>query len=434
MSQIKKRDIYKSAGNDIEIKRDQDKLLVLGDVTVESGISFIPRHKYEMRMQDGETEFYKDLKIIDFNNDRSYMFDSVGNISDSNRITDKEMSYHVHLSSNSIKEFKHEFFAIRDKTIYNKNGEKEIRTILGNPNTKYISLNSALTLIRSPAKFHKDGDIWITDDESQMDKLLKIAIINPGQFDELFTIDVDTPESPLMRNYLRILSELVLEEMSKIEDSSIDNIEDLEKIAYERAGYQGKILETVKQEAKDYHRHFRYLLTKGEKTSVTEQQAEYFSDIITLYSKGRMSFEYLKVKNNNLDYEINECLSISKIFNFKEKIPCLYISKDKLISTYFLYVENMYNIEKEIEKTIIPLKVSVHNEILCKVFKDKCVGEPKVDNRVVISDKNLNLVLFEIKQSTLLKWKKNLKDELIHLDTVCSDKSNIPIEFSNPYL
>lgn len=267
------------------------------------------------------------------------------------------------------------------------------------------------------------------DTEKNVDRLIRCAINDPAQFDEIFTVEVDKPESPLMRKYLSKLAELVNNSISNSDDDSLEDIGKLKAIAYEFAGYKGKDLDTVIKEELDYSSHFRYLLTKGEKIVITEEQKSYFDSLVLLY-KSEMTGAF-KNPNRKDEYVLENIITNSNIAYLREKVPSLVIGKNVASARYYTYLDNFSEINNHLSTSGLGMKMALIDDLLEKEFpKEQKSENSEIKTVLFICDKNLNYVYLTVKKSTLNKWKKDLKDGLVLLEQVILDgKTTTPFYF-----
>lgn len=244
----------------------------------------------------------------------------------------------------------------------------------------------------------------LVDDEAVLDKLVKTAILQSDQFDEIFTTEKDRPESPLMVKFMHKLSELVNDQLRENTDEGIDNLEELQKKAYDYASYQGKDFETVVRESKDYYNYFRYLLTKGEKIVISENQGEYFKSLLKVSERIKATISKTRI----IDYEISDIVPGSFLYYFTEKIPSIRFTKEKIQVSYFTYVSKIREASFEIESYDLTLKIALINEMLYKEFSDEVKAGITIDHKIIVVDQFCNYMTLSVKKATLSKWLKTL--------------------------
>lgn len=318
---------------------------------------------------------------------------------------------------------------MRKEKVEEKKEKKEKNFSFRRPLNLYL-INLSLINRRKFWEIYNDPVAFTSD--SNIDILIKTAILQSGQFDEIFTIETDKPESPLMKKYLEKLSELVNKQLSILECDGLDNMEELQKIAYQFAGYEGKTLQTVIEEAKDYHAYFRYLLTRGEKIVVTEKQKEYFDNLSNLYDKEyKINPSNLHYRSNRLNNKIEETIEYSEPFYFKETIPYIDVRNKEIFLEFFTFVDNIKEIYEVIESSPLSLKIALINELVQKEYSDKIKQGINVITGVFVCDKEYNYMRFTVKKSTLIRWKKNLKDKITESTLIFNDGPiNLPYGFS----
>lgn len=262
--------------------------------------------------------------------------------------------------------------------------------------------------------------------ESNVERLIKTAIIDPDQFDEIFTIETDRPESPLMRKFLVRLAQLVNEGLETLKDEGLEDLTELQKIAYKYAGYKGKSFETVVEEQKDYDSYFRFLLTKDEKIVITEKQKEYF-DKLKVLAKKEIANNYIFISNKKRTKDVifsglSVCPSFTGQYYFTGLVPSLLTSKVEIKATYFTYIDDIHDIYSEIEKSKLSLKIALNSDLIIENNSDIKKGV-ELKNLVFVCDKNFNYGFFEVKKSTLNKWKKSLSEKVVEMSIAISTKS-----------
>lgn len=268
---------------------------------------------------------------------------------------------------------------------------------------KLINSTSLLSITRGPASFWKTVNLKeLPDDEVLMDKLVRIAVTEPAQFDELFTVEIDRPESPLMRRYLITLSDLINESLNGLDDG-IDDIKPLEQEAYKKAGYVGKTFETVVEEAKDYAAHLRFLLLKNERIVVREDEKNYFDSLVKLIKNEELT------KNKN-EHQFIEPIPGS-IFGAKTTIP--HVRKAGMLElTYFLFVDNLYSFNDSTINPALAIKIALNDMLFRDENKFLVSKGNELHNCIFVSDRDFNIARFLVKKQTLNKWAKLLSELL----------------------
>lgn len=304
--------------------------------------------------------------------------------------------------------------------------EKKEKIFLGK---REMNMETLFLLISNQRKF------WDFHDAKRIQKeidpiplMIRTAIMEPGQFDEYFCVEVDKPESPLMRKYLLNLASLVNKGLEDLMDEGIEDYEKYQKEAYSKAGYKGKTFETVIEEQKDYDAYFRFLLTRFEKITVTEQEKDYFDEMVRKI--GRLDKPIMSKKCIK-DHELYDviCSDVSHVF--RQIVPTIALTFDSITVTYFMYIDDMHNVEKEIENNKkLRLEISLNNEMLLEEFKDQVNKKGKeFSTKIFVIDNNLNYTFFLIKKQTLNKWKKELTDFLQITSAIyVTKRSDLPID------
>lgn len=280
------------------------------------------------------------------------------------------------------------------------------------PGKKIVNFNTLSLIKKNVSDFLSSVNSGVlVDAETPIESLIRIAFTEPGQFDEVFAIEVDRPESPLMRKYLSILAELVNEGLGTLEDDGIEDIKPLQEKAYKKTGYIGKTLEVVIQEAKDYAGHFRFLLLKGERIVIDEKWKDYFNLLVK-----QIDSDGLKKKPTNSEvFEL-----CSQNFALKESTNIRMI-KDKILITYYAYVDNIYEVTEHFN-----LELSAKIGLVAKAAKVEYFNETGKDTEVgvviIICDKNVNIGQFDIRKQTLIKWSKLGQDLVEQAEQIFKEK------------
>lgn len=367
--------------------------------------------------------------IVDLFNKYSYDCNIDGNIIGSRNSNEFELNLNVYSVFGQIPLADFLGMPIEIPILEKQKENKEQYT--GRPvNVPYISL-----IDNNIRKFHEIEDVTKLKDETSVERLIKTALIDSDQFDEIFTVEKDRPESPLMRRFLTKLAQLVNEGLETLKDEGLENIEELQKVAYKYAGYRGKTFETVLEEQKDYDAYFRFLLTKDEKIVITEEQKDYFDKLKSLAKKEiirNFGASLIGVKKKNRDVELkgtSPCPSLTGTLFFTGLVPSLSISKTEVKATYFTYVEDIYQVYSEIENSQLSLKVALNSDLILENEGNPRKGV-EVTNSIFVCDRNFNYAFFQVKKSTLNKWKKSLSEKIVSTHSILITKSMTPRGFS----
>jgi hypothetical protein len=393
--------------------------LPFGYITRETFNQFIP------------SDDFANCVIVDIFNKQSYDCNMDGEIFGSRICNEYESGINIYSTFGEIP--KVDIYGDPINTTDLEKKEEIKNDYVGIPvNVTYLSM-----IDNNIRKFYEVVDPSKLEFETTIEKLIKVSIIDPDQFDEIFTIETDRPESPLMRKFLTKLAELVNDklEASTLKDDGIDDIEELQKIAYTHAGYTGKTLETVIEEKKDYDGYFRFLLMKGEKIVITEQQKEYFDKLKAIVKKefsNQVSSFVIPNKKKNKDIELKGISAhpgLAGTMYFTGLVPSLIVSKSEMRAIYFTYIENIHDIYDEIEKSSLKLKIALNADLIHERNGEIKKGV-EVKNYIFVCDKNFNYAFFEVRKSTLNKWKKSLTDKIIEMFSCLSTKSVAPRGFN----
>lgn len=342
-------------------------------------------------------EYFRNCMVLDPHKCQKYIFDEQGYIIEEEDINMDEYEELEFESPINVIGRIHNI----DKNV--KEQEVALKTT-----RKKITFEELLNVIKNPV-IHKFN---IPTVKSNMDALIACILKQPSHFDELFTTEVDRPESPLMRKYLTELARLVNIELEKSDE--VNNIEDLEKLAYAEANYEGKDLQIVLNEAKDYKSYYRFLLMKGERIVITEKEKEYADKLLSITKE--LKHNNHKTKKTKLNFEIEAELDGSSVFYFSEKVDTITIGSPIVIELHTYVPTHISQIEKHIGNKDIDLRIALINEIITKQFK---TDEKNISISLFVCDKNYNHGTFKISKSTLLKWKKKLLGTLVNkLDNV----------------
>lgn len=297
---------------------------------------------------------------------------------------------------------------------------------------KIINLEKVLLLLNKPVLFHEMSKMELC--YNYMDQLLSCLILEPDQFDELFTIKVGEPESPLLKQYLIKLSEIISVEIKENEEIDKNKLEEAEKEAYEFSGYRGKSLEIVKNEAKDYHNYFRFLLTCKEKIAVSEQEVEYAMKMSLIIKKDQ-SDSFSKVKEGaKINNKITGIINGVEDFYFEEVIPYMKRKSSNILVKSILYFDgNIKDFNSNIENLNIDIKLALYHELITKSFDSLIKGGHKVIMSLLVCDKYYNHFNYkEIKY--ISKYKKRMYNILSNIDQQFKLELKYPLGFTDRLL
>lgn len=250
-----------------------------------------------------------------------------------------------------------------------------------------------ILLVNNPRAFYRQKR-----NGSAKNLLIKVGSLYPGKFDEIFAVEKDVPESPLMRTYLKNLSVLINEEMLKKDE--IDNMEELEKKAYSNSDYIGKSLETVRNEALDYNNYQRYLLTKGEKISITEDDKKFYDDFLSNMKEDNSFATYSTVKERNIDYEVR-VTSKSKIIEVVD-----YVDYSEQNSWLLFFKSNHPFSEFTIEEDNLDVRIGM----MATFMEFNC--PPELQLELFIVDSLNEYVKAPVGKNTMKKCKKSFGEFL----------------------
>jgi len=280
-----------------------------------------------------------------------------------------------------------------------------------------LSFNDIASILYTPVLYFNN----IKKESNQINKLLSCFLQESGQFDERFIIKPKSPDSPLLDKYLTTLAELINSEIDEKEE--IENIEDLEKKAYEKVGYN-KPIESVINEAKDFEEYFRFLLVKKDKQVIDEKDYNYVNQLSSLI-KNRYSFKSGKAKvNKEFSFEDEK---YSKQFSFSEVVDRIEESDSNLMITLFLYVPNILRLTNYLEDNKTDIKIGMIYEILNNNYNKK---SKTIKCTLFVCDSNYNCKFIDIKSTTLLKYKNRFIEVISNFDKSHNDSrlANIPRE------
>lgn len=311
---------------------------------------------------------------------------------------DRSFSGYVHDNSTyeicSVSDFPSKF-----QTLLESREKEEVKITVQKTDKSEISFDEFRTILNTPIKYFK-GDSKIVNKE---ERLIEIAFLEPNQFDEVFTVEQDVPESPLLRKYFQVLAELINEEISK--SDGLDNLDQLEEKAYKEAGYVGKDFNTVKSEALDYGNYKRYLLMKGDNITLTEQDIKFYNRLIENIKENDDTV-FSKTKKNSINFAIGRDLK-SDYFSFKDKIPC-YLNGEIVV----LFTKLKDDLVKfDGKENDMNLKVGM----IASIMED---DYPEPYFQIVAVDQDSQYYIFDIKPATVKKWKKEFMSYVPILDKI----------------
>lgn len=279
---------------------------------------------------------------------------------------------------------------------------------------KLITYRELINSFTNPVAF-KNNIIPI---QSNMDALVSCIVNKKDQFDEIFAIEVDRPESPLMRKYLTELAILVNEKLK--ESDEIDNIEELEKNAYVKAEYKGKSYETVVSESRDYHNYYRFLLTKDERVVITEEQNLYTKRLYNILKENSFHFSD-KGKRNKFNLELEGELNSSN-FYFSDKVDYINLSNPISLQLFTYVPTHLSNLNSHIEENLIDIRFGLISELIEKNYS-KAYEVSGTNYSIFACDSNFNYGIFKVNKTSIGKWKKKLENAINKLEHTLGDKS-----------
>lgn len=253
-------------------------------------------------------------------------------------------------------------------------------------------------------QYHSLGGKFSTDINTE---LVKCAYLNPEEFDEIFSVQKDIPESPLLKRYLKILSGKVNTHLDSDKELTDEVISEFEKQSHKEAGYQGKSLEQVKNEALDYQGYFRFLMTKNDNLIITEEQKEYFDNI---FKNLKMDGEH-EFRGYRRNKEIISLIPGTTGFYLKDTIPLLNKGSEartNIIS--FHYVDDMNEINSFLKSQKFRLQIGYFNYLLVNCKNININYSKRMIFSIVFLDKFFNRVLLEVKSGTLDVCTKELTE------------------------
>lgn len=287
----------------------------------------------------------------------------------------------------------------------------EIKEIVKDSATLRLTSNDIELLKTNPPLYKKlkidkiQNVIKLTQIELE-ERFLFLSIYYPEQIPEFFTIVEKEPWSDLMRNYLSKLADLISAEMN--EKDEIDDIEKLEEIAYKKSGYR-ETLAAVKEMAKEYEDYFKYCLVKDDKLLITKTKVDHLTELSNTL-KNLHILKKCSLKTGKLDkVELNKEY-VSNIIKDKPYLISDYSDISKFDShTGYLYINifkkvdiNLYEFPNSISEEL-STRMAILHEILSTENK-----KIRLSFNFIIVDKNDLCYVFEIKSSTIKKWKQKL--------------------------
>lgn len=363
--------------------------------------SLIPRHKFQELRVNGPSPdtVYPNSRMYDLLNNKIILTEGNGHILDVKDIgpTNRQWA-------------KGEMFAhLTPKVEINRPG-----------NENFLTIDDVQAIHEHPRLFYEEGVV----ERPIMERLMETFILQRAQFDELFVVEEKPPESPLLKAYLAAKASLVLKEIESKDE--IDDIEMIEIQAYKQAGYSGKDIQTVKDEAMDYIEYSRFLMIKGDKTVISEEDYAYFENLYNNMKNDSLIDAYPKVKNMGIELISN--LSYSSKWMFKSIIPFIY--KKEGSSLYEFYTRTNLSlseyVDKGFDRDLIRLRIALASEIATQLGTSHTIS-------LFVSDKYGNFKVFNMKNSTLKKLReKDLKSELKDIDKdIDNSKKNCPFNIPN---
>lgn len=251
--------------------------------------------------------------------------------------------------------------------------------------TKELTIEDVFNIVNKPVLFFSD----IKEEKTNINYLLVETLCNPGSFDELFIVQEKAPESPLLKSYLENLANYLIVELKNKDE--IDNLEELQKKAYDKTKYQGKLFETVLEEAKDFSEYLRFLITKDEKLVVSPEEFKYSTN---LYSAIRSFGQGIKGKNQKLHVELK--MDLFTDYFVSTKINQQTNTGGRTFFREIIYIPDIRNLATYIEEEGYDLKIA---------FIKKMLNAVPI---IFVCDRDYNFQTVEVKSSTILKWIKKL--------------------------
>lgn len=311
----------------------------------------------------------------------------------------------------------------------------EIELVQKIDNKKLINFEKSLLLLYRPHMFKEMDNVSLV--YNHMDQLLSCLLLQPDQFDEIFTINVGEPESPILKSYLNKLAEIISVEMESNEEIDESKLKDAEKDAYDFSGYRGKSLEVVKNEAKDYHNYFRFLLTRKEKIVVSTSELDYASKMVSIIKQDKNNVLNKVKDGSKINTKITGILGGVDSFYFEEVIP--YIKKNTSIivaKSIYYFDRNIKDFPSYVEEVNIDIKLALYHELISRSFEAKIRKGCKLVMSLLVCDKYYNYYDYsEIK--FIGRYKKRLYSVFSKLDSAIvalESGSKFPVTFTDRIL
>lgn len=289
--------------------------------------------------------------------------------------------------------------------------------------TKEDSKKPTLTFDQIQAVLSNPRDYWKGEeiDVSVFDLLLSTIVTEPEQFDELFTVEDNIPESPLLRSYIEKLAELVSVQLSK-EQLKDNFLTTLGKEAYDYAGYKGKELDVVIEEAKDYHSYFKFLISKGDHVIVGE-------DMRNLAYKLKKNLEEDRWFNKHpIGKKTKNVIVCQEIAPITENaltitIPILKKNGSTIVAYYFTGDLDHELKDFNFDSKNLNLRLAMMNELLLKKYAE--TAKLKIETYVVVCDKNANYTTVTVKSNTMNRWRKEFHSYIVALGEIIGNRNNL---------
>jgi len=338
------------------------------------------------------TSLFHNAIMYDINNGRRYKYSQDGiNIIEDLEIEDDEYLEYPYT-------FTTDFYG---KYKINSLGKKEITR-------EPISFEDIMLVLHTPFLYFNKIKI----ERNVMNKLISCTLQENGQFDEKFIVKPKSPDSPLLNEYLITLSNLVEKEIG--DSGEVDNIEDLEKKAYESVGYN-KPLEVVLNEAKDFSEYFRFLLVKKDKIVINEEDYNYSKTLLEAV-KNKWSFKSSRAKVNKVFSFEND--KYSKLFSFSQIVDRFDESDNKVLISLFLNVPNILKTLSYLEDNNLDIKIGMIYEMINSNYNSK---SKTVCFSLVVTDPYYNSRMIDLKSTTVMKFKNRFIETISNFDKVYFD-------------
>lgn len=318
----------------------------------------------------GESGIMKpNCTIMDVWEGRKYTTNNNGNVVADNKMTGQEL----------------QFASARVRQLTSDRPREKINREEDN---NFLTIDDVMAIREHPRDFYR-GII----SRPLQERVMEIMILQNESFDELFVVAERAPESPLLKAYIEARVKIILDEIER--DGDVGDLEMIDIKAYKEAGYEGKDINVVKNESRDYKDYERFLMVKGEKEVVSEEDKDFFDSLVSNMRNDSALFN--NVRSKNIGIEITEMLPYSKKWAFRSVIP--YASGDVY---YFFTRTNMTlreYVEDGFDEDIIRLRIALAFEILsAKGIITKFY--------LLIADRYNNYKFIEIKPTTLKKLKE----------------------------